>query len=289
MKKKLLIFGVSGFIGRNFLKQVAHFSSLDFEITSVVTQSRNNIAQSAGHLEIVHKFDRLTLEKLLSKVKPDYVTNFIGSFGNKNYEDLFETNVEIPQKILQAILDSGLLNTRLLFIGSAAEYGSDTRSPLTELSPLLPNSIYGLTKVLQTNLIQFYYRNFRINSIIARTFNLVGDGLSKELSIGNFQEQIHLAKNGDTIKTGNLDSRRDFLDVAVAVDFYIKLLLHGEPGQVYNVCSGTSVRVGDVLTRMIAKSGKTLKVIASQDLVRENDILEIYGSRAKLDDLIARI
>ena len=44
-----------------------------------------------------------------------------------------------------------------------------------------------------------------------------------------------------------------------------------------------------MLTGMIAKSGKTLKVIASQDLVRENDILEIYGSRAKLDDLIARI
>ncbi len=289
MKKKLIIFGVSGFVGRNFLKHAAHFSDLDFEITPVVTQNRNNISEWVGRIEIVDIFDRLALERLFSKVRPDYVVNFIGLFGNKNYEDLIEANVEIPQKILQAILDSGMSNTRLLFIGSAAEYGNVTQSPVTELSPLLPNSLYGLTKVFQTNLIHFYHRYYRINSIIARTFNLIGDGLSKELSIGNFQEQIHHAKDGDIIKTGNLDSKRDFLDVSVAVDLYIKVLLHGEPGQIYNVCRGVSDRVGDVLTDMIAKSGKTLKIITSNDVVRENDIPEIYGSRAKLDDLIARI
>ena len=90
MKKKLIIFGVSGFVGRNFLKHAAHFSDLDFEITPVVTQNRNNISEWVGRIEIVDIFDRLALERLFSKVRPDYVVNFIGLFGNKNYEDLIE-------------------------------------------------------------------------------------------------------------------------------------------------------------------------------------------------------
>lgn len=289
MKKKLLIFGVSGFVGSNFLKHARNLSDANFDITSVVARNGKDFSGWVDNLEIVDSFDYVTLSGLLSRIRPDYVVNFIGLFGNKTYEDLIMVNVGIPQKILQAILDLGLLKTRLLFIGSAAEYGIVARNPLTEDSPLLPTSIYGLSKVLQTNLIQFYYRNYRINSVIARTFNLIGDGLSKELSIGNFQEQIDRAKNGDTIKTGNLDSKRDFLDISIAVDLYSKLLFHGEPGHIYNVCRGVPTRIGEILEDMISKSRKNLKIEVSENFLKKNDIHEIYGSRIKLDSLIAKI
>jgi GDP-4-dehydro-6-deoxy-D-mannose reductase len=288
MNKKILIFGATGFVGKSFLEHVSHLPDLGFDITSVVRRSGRSLSGYSANLEIVESFDYSSIKSVIDKLKPDYIVNFIGLFGNKNFEDLLEANVKIPERILQAVLNSGLSRTRLLFIGSAAEYGSGLDSPLTEDSPLAPTTLYGLSKAFQTNMVQFYHRNYQINGIIARTFNLLGEMISAELSIGNFQRQISLAKNGDIIKTGILDSKRDFLHVSDAIDLYIKILLYGEPGQVYNVCAGEAIKVRDVLESLIAQSGKDIKHQISQDLLKENDILEIYGSRLKLDNLIAK-
>ncbi len=288
MNKKILIFGATGFVGKNFLEHISHLPELGFDITSVVRKNRRDLYSYSANLEIVESFDYSSIKSVIDKLNPDYIVNFIGLFGNRNFEDLLEANVKIPERILQAVLNSGLSRTRLLFIGSAAEYGAGLDSPLTEDSPLVPTTLYGLSKVFQTNMVQFYHRNYQINGIIARTFNLLGETLSAELSIGNFQRQISFAKNGDIIKTGNLDSKRDFLHVSDAIDLYIKILLYGEPGQVYNVCAGEAIKVRDVLEKLIAQSGKDIKHQVSQNLLKENDIREIYGSRAKLDDLIAK-
>jgi GDP-4-dehydro-6-deoxy-D-mannose reductase len=149
--------------------------------------------------------------------------------------------------------------------------------------------LYGLSKVYQTHLVRYYHQVHQVKTIIARTFNLTGKGISASLSVGNFQIQIDAAQDGDSLMVGNLDSERDFLEVGTAVELYMFLLRHGKAGEIYNICSGKPIRIGDLLADMIAKSGKSLLLEVAPQLLQGNDIPQIYGNRTKLDELLSRI
>ncbi len=290
MKKTLLIFGVSGFTGRHLCRYLKeNVSEADINIVGVVLRDQGTVTSDVDHLEVVNSLDNVAVLNLLSKIRPTYILNLIGLFRAASYEEFMQTNVEISRNILQGVVDLGAFETRLLFIGSAAEYGAVTTNPISEQDSTIPISLYGLSKAFQTEIVQFYHRVYQVQSVIARTFNLTGQGISASLSVGNFQKQIDAAQDGDTIKVGNLNAERDFLDVEAAVRLYMELLLNGNAGEVYNVCSGKPVRIGDLLAGMIASSGKTLLLEVSHHLLRDNDISRIYGSRAKLDEFLTRI
>src|SRR5438034_1293554 len=63
-----------------------------------------------------------------------------------------------------------------------------------------------------------------------------------------------------TVKTGELEARRDFTDVRDVVRAYVLLLEHGAPGA-YNVCSGSSRSAADILA---ALSGESPLVVESE-------------------------
>ena len=290
MKKTLLVFGVSGFTGTHFGRYLKeNMPEEDLYVIGVVSREQETLFIGIHHLEVVDALDGFAVLELLRKFRPDYIVNLIGLFNTASYQELIRSNVEISHNILQAVVDTNALETRLLFIGSAAEYGAVSANPALEQDFTMPVSLYGLSKVFQTHLVRFFHQTHRVKSVIARTFNLTGEGISASLSVGNFQTQIDAAQDGDTIKVGNLAPERDFLEVETAVALYMDLLRHGKAGEAYNVCSGKPIRIGDLLADMIARSGKNLVLEVSPLLLRENDISRIYGSRAKLDELLSRI
>jgi nucleoside-diphosphate-sugar epimerase len=288
MRKKLLIFGVTGFVGKNlgyYLQK--NVSTSDLYVVGVVSGKIRKPIAGIDCIEIVDIIDEHTIQDILRKFRPDYIINCIGLFSNASYQELIKSNVDISHYILQAIVDSNSLETRLLFIGSAAEYGAVATNSVSEDNPTKPISLYGLSKLLQTCLVRFYYDVYKVQSVVARTFNLTGQGISSSLSVGNFYAQINATDDGGVVKVGNLDSERDFIEIETAVSLYMSLLQYGKAGEVYNVCSGKLTRVGDLLADMIAKSGKTLFLEVSSQLVKSNDISQIYGSRSKLDALLS--
>ena len=288
-QKVLLIFGVSGFIGTSFGRYLKeNIPEEELKVIGVVSLNQDAVFVGVHHLETLDVLDSTCVKLLLLKYKPDYIVNLIGLFGNASYKELIRANVEISYNILQAIVDIGALETRLLFIGSAAEYGAVKVNPVSEKYEPAPVNMYGLSKGFQTQLVGFYHHSHQVQAVVARTFNLTGLGVSATLSVGSFQTQIDAAKDGDTIKAGNLDSIRDFLDVEAAVAMYMTILLHGKAGEVYNVCSGKPTRIGDLLNNMIVNSGKRLVVKVSQQKLHGNDVREIYGDRTKFDELLSR-
>lgn len=290
MKKTLLIFGVSGFTGINlgrYLKEKIPES--DLYVIGVVTREQEALFVGIHHLEVLDASDYFAVMVLLRKIRPDYIVNLIGLFSATSYKELILSNVEISRNILQAVVDTSTLDTRLLFIGSAAEYGAVKSNPVSEEDVTMPVSLYGLSKVYQTHLVRYYHQTHQVKTVIARTFNLTGKEVSASLSVGNFQIQIDAAKDGDTLMVGNLDSERDFLEVGTAVKLYMCLLRHGKVGEIYNICSGKPIRIGDLLADMIAKSGKSLLLEVDPQLLRSNDIPQIYGDRSKLDELLGLI
>jgi GDP-4-dehydro-6-deoxy-D-mannose reductase len=86
----------------------------------------------------------------------------------------------------------------------------------------------------------------------------------------------------DEITLGNGDPVRDFSDVRDVVRAYALLAERGVAGEVYNVCSGRGVRVGDVAAMLLERAHRPLRVVTASDLVRAVDVPVLIGDPAKL-------
>lgn len=280
---KLLIIGAAGFTGRH---QLAFFkNNLSHSQTELIAVDRiDPLPKNSQNItwRKVNALNPTELESLIVTEKPAYIINFAGLFASDHFQDLYQANVELPQRLLEIIRKNAIPIQKLLLIGSAAEYGKPTQLPISEDAPLNPVNPYGLSKVYQTQLAQYYHRNYGIPVVIARTFNVTGDGLSPQLSIGSFAKQIAEAKNGDTLYVGNIDTKRDFLAIEDVVRYYNMLLFHGTPGEIYNVCSGNAVSIRSLLDAMILSSGKILSIATDPTKVKSFDVPEIYGNPQKL-------
>nr|MDO8112820.1 NAD-dependent epimerase/dehydratase family protein [Candidatus Sigynarchaeota archaeon] len=280
---KVLILGINGFTGKHFQQYLAKnglLGKLDFV----------GVDRAIGTADRMEKIEYLeadvvspgTIERLLKNERPAYIINLAGLFGAADFTALFQVNAEVSRRILATIVDDKVAVKRVLLIGSAAEYGIPGTMPVKESHPLNPISPYGLTKMIQAMYANYYFRNFGTDVVVARTFNILGKGLSPKLSVGSFAEQVKNLHPGGTLKVGNLNTKRDFLDIEDTIDAYWKLLHSGKPGQVYNVCSGKSVYIKEILEFLISTSGKNASVQVDGNLVRKNDILDFVGDNSKL-------
>lgn len=85
-----------------------------------------------------------------------------------------------------------------------------------------------------------------------------------------------------TIETGDLSIVRDFVDVRDVVRAYYHLLLHGKSGELYNICSGTGIRLSDIVDRIAGIIGIRVDTVINPDYVRLNDNRIIVGSHEKI-------
>lgn len=170
------------------------------------------------------------------------------------------TNIEGTANLLEAVKD---LRPRVLLVGSAQQYAPRAGgNPLRESDAQLATSPYSLTKIAQEQMGLMYHRQYGIAVVCTRSFNHTGPGQSPDYAVGSFASQVARLEQsgGGEMRVGNLEARRDFLDVRDVVRAYALLLEVGKPGEAYNVCSGSAVRMGDVLDKLLEISGLIQKV-----------------------------
>ncbi len=81
---------------------------------------------------------------------------------------------------------------------------------------------------------------------------------------------------------GNLSARRDFTDVRDVVRAYRLLVEHGEPGEVYNVCSGVDVAVQELADQLLAQATRPMHFEVDPDLLRPVDVPVLRGDHQRL-------
>ena len=288
--KTLLVFGISGFSGRAFERM---FSSLgkgrDYRLVGVDFNLRSAANTGCAEYEAGDASDIGFTDSLVQRYRPEYIANFIGTFYSDSFEGYFRPNVEVTRVIFEAILKARLSGCRCLVVGSAAEYGFPKDNPVSELDALRPMSVYGLTKVYQTELALFYTRTRGLPVVVARTFNILGNDQSDRLAIGSFARQIEKAEDGGEIRVGDIETSRDYLMIDEVVREYWILLLYGIPGEVYNVCSGVPTCIRSVLDGLIRESGKSIRVVIDVSRLKSADVRIIYGDNSKYNALLASI
>lgn len=283
MEKRILVLGSEGFIGKKFIEfqkalDFPHKNLFMVDIREIKKQ--NYFKLNASNYE--------NLNKIIQKIVPEEIYNFSGSFSNV-FEIDYMNNVMISKNIFDSLIQNKQTDCKVLINGSAAEYGfiKEHSIPVKEDSPLNPVSFYGLSKVYQTFLAKTYFLRDNVNVFVTRPFNIIGYGISNKLFIGRLISEIEqYIKSRKTISLGNLDSERDYIDIDDLLIAYKLIMERGTPGEVYNIGSGKSIKMLNLLRIFLEFFNIDFKdVELSKDFVRRFDVPKIVGNISKLKEL----
>jgi GDP-4-dehydro-6-deoxy-D-mannose reductase len=171
---------------------------------------------------------------------------------------------------------------RFVLASSAEIYGLSFRAegPLDEGAPLAPTNPYAATKAACDLAIgEMALRG--LNAVRLRAFNHTGTGQSDSFVVAAFAHQlarIEAGRQEPVLHVGNLDRWRDFLDVDDVCTAYAAALRYPvSPGSIFNIASGTSRRIGDILDALLARSPIRPRVVVDAGHLRPTDIERVVG------------
>lgn len=172
----------------------------------------------------------------------------------------------------------------VLLVSSIEVYGPGAAAPRREEEPVAPVSVYAASKVgVEVAGLQ-EWRRTGLRVVIARPSPHTGRGQSERALVPKYARRALVARRARAaaISTGLLDGVRDLLHVADVVDAYVRLLLAGTPGEVYNVSSGEPVVLKDLVLRLCMLAGwqPILEVDAAD--VRPDAVPHLVGDATKL-------
>jgi len=196
----------------------------------------------------------------------------------------WRVNVEGVRSIHGALARLAPRST-LLFVSSGTVYGEARpgEGPADEDRPCRPRSAYAWSKLAAESWLAMASGSGP-RTIVARPFNHIGPGQGEAFAVSSFARQIAEAElgGGGEIRAGNLSPRRDFLDVRDVVDAYIALIGSERAVGVFNVCSGTTLRIGEVLDELRRRSPVGTSVVSDPARRRESDADPVLGSCDRL-------
>jgi GDP-4-dehydro-6-deoxy-D-mannose reductase len=173
---------------------------------------------------------------------------------------------------------------RVMLVSSAEVYGPGDGTPLDEDAALVPVSPYAASKIAAEYVGLQAVIGRGLEVIRVRPFNHVGPGQSEAFVVAALAKRIALAEaaGGGEIAVGNLSTIRDFTDVRDIVRAYRLLGSLGAPGEVYNISSGTTVSVAEILDLLVSLATVPIVPVVDPSLVRPVDVPALTGVSDKM-------
>lgn len=258
-----------------------------------LTRHLTDCGDELAHPE--HEVDVTDIDALKADMKhsqPEVVYHLAAkSHVATSWSDPLET-MRVNVLGLEGVIEAALAcdePPKVLMISSAEVYGAGDGTPLTEESPVRPLSPYAASKAAAEMIGLQAALGRGVNVIRVRPFNHVGPGQADSFVISAISHQIAVAERDGrtTIRVGNQSPKRDFTDVRDVVRAYRMLAeSEGAPaGEVYNICSGTSVSIESIVNRLLALSAAQIEAVTDPALVRAVDIPILQGDCGRLQAL----
>ena len=281
-----LITGATGFVGRHVLDAVkAGVEGLARSETEVVALGRRcPLGWPERSFVAADLNDTASLRQAVQTISPDFVVHTAGRTPPALDEELYRSNFWATIHLLGALrtLKKPL---RVVLSGSAAELGSVDASdlPVDEAYRCQPDSAYGRSKWLATN--AGLAEKAPLDVLVGRVFNPIGPGTPATQAFGRFADCLSDSDPDPlSLSVGDLETRRDFIDVRDVARAMIAVALRGQAGLIYHVGTGRSQRVGDGLERLIRHSGRSVEVHVDPTLQSRRGAAD---SRANIDRIVS--
>jgi GDP-4-dehydro-6-deoxy-D-mannose reductase len=273
---RVLVTGAGGFVGSHLADYCA---AQDADVVGITRQQVDLLEADA-------------VRELIGRVSPERVFHLAAEASvSRSWEtpaSVVEHNVSTTLNVLEAVRAEAP-GAVVLVACSGEEYGPPEEVPVRESHPLRPQNPYATSKAMTDLLAGFHADAYGLNVVRTRAFNHAGPRQSDTYVVASFARQIaeaeaSLPDDGRAlIMHGNAETRRDFSDVRDVVRAYWLVAERGTP-DVFNVCSGRSTSVSDILSRLAAHSSLEVEGRVDPARLREGEVMEIRGSHDKLTE-----
>ncbi len=284
---RVLISGITGFAGSHLADFCLKKKEIDLYGIIRWRSRTENIEHIWDELKLFEcdLRDASSTHQVLEDIRPDYIfhlaaQSFVPTSWSAPSESL-TTNIIGQLNIFEAVKKLGL-DCRIQIACSSEEYGMvyPDEVPIKESAPFRPLSPYGVSKVGQDMLGYQYFMSYGMKIIRTRGFNHTGPRRGPVFVCSDFAKQIIDIEKGakdPVMEVGNLDARRDFTDVRDMVRAYWLSLDKGKPGSVYNICTGKSYSIREILDILIGLSGIEVEVRTDKGRLRPSDVPLLEG------------
>lgn len=258
---RVLVTGASGFVGGHLLRRLeaagwsVAASDLEMDVSDPVAVE-TRLCEVRPHA-IIHLAAVSSVATSFEQPELTYRVNYLGT----------RTVLEVTRRAAP--------NARVILVSTADLYGSTKPGspPFDESSELRPRSPYARSKAA-ADLLGGVYADRGLDVVRVRPFNHTGPGQTDTFVLPNFARQVASIEAGiaePSLRVGNLDSVRDFLDVDDVTDAYLRLLDPKVASGTYNVASGRGLRVGDALRTLLSLAHIDPRIEVVPELFRPTD------------------
>lgn len=284
---KILVTGAGGFVGQHLIKKLLlnkySVIAMDFAQNSVL--EKYNIP--VYNTNILNFID---VENVINKEQPNVIVHLAAQsnvgISWKSTNLTTSVNIEGSLNLYKAFFN---INPQGLFlnIGSSDEYGLTAKMgiPLTEEMECKPQNPYSISKYCTEQLLLQLSKKDNVKLVSTRSFNHFGPGQRTGFVISDFASQIAKIKLGiinNEIYVGDLSAARDFLYIDDIINAYIAIIENSVPNGIYNISSGKSYKIQDILNLLINLSGEEIKINIDKNKFRPAEVSNFVGASYKL-------
>ncbi|MFL5382922.1 MAG: GDP-mannose 4,6-dehydratase [Longimicrobiaceae bacterium] len=228
-----------------------------------------------------------SIEAALAEARPERVYHLAAqaSVGESFRDPLstWEVNATGTLRLAEALGEG----VRLLFVSSAEVYGvvPEEEQPIRESRRPHPTNPYAASKAAAEMAVLEAAHARGLHAVIARSFNHTGPGQDARFALAAFARQLAAIRAGSAppvLRVGNLQARRDYLDVRDVVRAYLTLLDRGAPGGTCNVATGEAHSMAELVDLLVELSGTGARVEVDPARVRPLDVPLLSGDPSAL-------
>ena len=182
-----------------------------------------------------------------------------------NMVNTYDVNVRSTLNLLEEVRKYPV--QKFIYVSSSHVYGVPQYIPLDGKHPITPHEPYSASKAAAENIVNGYSGAYGIETAIVRPFNIYGPGQGESFLIPSIIKQ---ASGSDVIEVGNVEPTRDFTYITDVVAGFLKIAESGSG--VYNIGSGTEVKVGDIVRKIVDIVNSDIEIRSVVDRQRSGGV-----------------
>lgn len=245
LEKSVLIVGALGFIGSHLLR---HFHQKGYRVTGLTSGNNTSHIRVPLHLQpFIVKGQLLDFLKHFQIKSFDLIIN-CASHGNYSWQNDTLATTQGFQDLALLLEQCKNTGTRLINLGSSSEYGEniDFKDESISLDSIRLLSLYGVTKLAQSQLIAYYGQHYQVACIHLRLFSIYGPLEHPGRLIPTLCQSV-IRKKPMTLSKP--ETQRDFVfieDLISAIETASMMMRPSHYGRSFNIGSGTPTSLGQI-------------------------------------------